>query len=94
MLLAAIIAWSKKMALAEPLGIIGSAGLGLVWGWLLVLLGEGTERPWRVGGALAGATFLAGGLVVWLGNGRWLIPFALALILAAAIHLNLGRVVR
>lgn len=82
------------MALAEPLGIIGSAGLGLVWGWLLVLLGRGTQRPWRVGGALAAATILAGGLVVWLGNGRLLIPFALALILAAAIHFNLGRIVR
>jgi hypothetical protein len=37
---------------------LGGVGLGLVWGWLLGIAGDGPRRPLLTGLALTGATLL------------------------------------
>lgn len=60
--------------------VVGSAALGLVWGWWLLLVGGG-ERPWRAAGLLGGMTLLAL-LVLW---GVWSWPGGLAFLLGTAV---------
>ncbi len=44
------------MSAKFDLPTMGAVGLGLVWGWLLVLVAAPSRRRWRTGAALAGAT--------------------------------------
>lgn len=68
--------------------VLGSIGIGLVWGWLLVLLVNRPprQRPYR--NLLAVAIFTVGlaGLLYVLTAVPALIAFFLALILAFSIH--------
>jgi hypothetical protein len=59
--------------------LLGSIGLGLVWGWLAGLWGSQVRRRLRYALALAAATALLGLEVLWLAGG-----WSLALFLAAA----------
>lgn len=52
------------------LGVLGSVGIGLVWGWLLAHPGRGW-RTWRAVGVLLG--LLAQALLLW----RLAVPLAL-----------------
>lgn len=68
---------------------MGSAGLGLVWGWLLVLVWREApgKRPLRTTAAL----FLATALISWqlylFANWPQMIVFGVTAVIAFSIHL-------
>jgi hypothetical protein len=49
--------------------IIGSMGIGLVWGWLAILVGRSRPRSWRnglpVGGATAVLLYILAHMATW-----------------------------
>lgn len=66
------------------MAVIGSAGLGLVWGWWLRLVWGG-ERPWRGALLLGGTTLVALGML-W---GLWGWPGGLAFFIGTAVGVSL-----
>lgn len=67
--------------------LAGCIGLGLVWGWLLVLVGAGNEkRPWRARSSLALITLATALLLLWQFGRLPLFAFALAAIFTGCIH--------
>ena len=67
--------------------VLGSAGLGLVWGWLAGRLGGRARRPWLDAALLSAASVLLAGEVLWLTDGRALLLFAGAALPALWLHL-------
>lgn len=76
---------------------LGGVGIGLVWGWLLVLVGDSQgprERPFRNAFALTLATFLLGLCLFLLSNGQNLFLFALATPFSLMLHFAWRRSLR
>jgi len=69
---------------------IGSLGIGLMWGWLLVLLrGQAAaQRPsWRVLLILFLATAALSGLIAWLADGLTVLLFGGTAVISFIVHL-------
>lgn len=69
--------------------IAGSVGTGLVWGWLVVLIWREVpgKRPLRHVMASLLATFLVGGLFIWLTDWIHLFVFGGTAVFAFILHL-------
>lgn len=57
----------------------GTIGIGMVWGWLLILIGDPLVKPWRNGLLLTLAT-LPVAAMVWALGGQSLLFVATAVI--------------
>lgn len=68
--------------------LLGSAGLGLVWGWLLGSLGGRVRRRQLVGLSASAATLVVSAVVLWLADARALALFLGAATLALLLHLG------
>ena len=67
----------------------GSMGIGLVWGWLLVLIWHDVpgKRPWRHALASLLATLLASWVFVWLTDGLFWLVFVATAVFSFTLHL-------
>lgn len=69
---------------------LGSVGIGLVWGWLLVMISRApfpVARPLRTFIALSLATVALSMQLYWLGGGRSLVLSLMMMALSFVIHL-------
>lgn len=73
---------------------LGSVGLGLVWGWLLGMLGGRRPRPMRNGLILGIASLLPAAQLLLLVNWRALALFGGAVAVAFLLHLGWLRRLR
>ncbi len=75
---------------------IGSVGIGLMWGWLLILFGGRghAKRPWRNILALGLATMLLALQLFLYSSWQTVLIFLVAAILSFAIHLAWHRALR
>ena len=76
------------------ISLIGSVGLGLVWGWLIGSLGGRVRRPLLDGLALGAGTLLLAGQVAMLAGLDALPRFFGAVMLALLLHLAWRRELR
>ena len=76
------------------IAILGSMSIGLVWGWLLVLVGGRDQRPWPGLLLLGLATLLAAAQFFFLVGRQSLIFFLLAAALSLLLHLGWRRSLR
>ena len=69
--------------------IAGSVGMGLVWGWLIVLIWRDVpgKRPLRHMMAALGASLLAGFLFIWFTDGIHLLVFGGTAVFSLILHL-------
>ena len=74
-----------------PITLIGSSGLGLVWGWLIGNHSVGSRRHLLNGLALGAATLLLAAEVILLVDWRALTLFLTATILALVFHIQWRR---
>jgi hypothetical protein len=67
----------------------GSIGMGLVWGWLLVLIWRDVpgQRPWRHFLATLLATVPASGVFLWLADGGHGLVFVGTAVFSFSLHL-------
>ena len=70
-----------------PLAMIGTIGLSLVWGWLLVLAGRGSARFWRNLVPLILVTLLVALFLCWLSGWPHLLVFSGGTAVALSTHL-------
>jgi hypothetical protein len=75
--------------------VAGAGGMGVVWGWLVILLGR-NGRGRRIAGAawLALATAALAAESRWLGGGPALVAFVAGAPLGICLHAALRRWVR
>jgi hypothetical protein len=66
--------------------ILGAAGVGLVWGWLLALRRPPWRRPAAQTVALIAASAIAALTVIWLADWYGVIAFAVATVLGLGLH--------
>lgn len=76
------------------IAMLGSAGTGLVWGWLMGRLGGRVRQPLRDGLALGAATLFLAGEVLVLVDWQALALFLGATGLALLVHLGWRRELR
>lgn len=69
------------------LTLLGSTGLGFVWGWLIGGFSSSARRL-RQAVVFSAATLLYGFEVFWLGGGKAVIFFLCATVLALLLHLG------
>jgi hypothetical protein len=73
----------------NEMALAGSVGMGLVWGWLLVLIWRDVpgKRPLRHSLASLLATAPVGGLVTWLADWIHLLVFVGTAVFSFILHL-------
>ena len=74
-----------------PIAVLGSAGLGLVWGWLNGSIGRRVRHSPRTALMLGAATLLLGAEVLLLAGWRALLVYLAATALAVLCHLRWRR---
>jgi hypothetical protein len=76
--------------------VAGAGGMGVVWGWLVVLLGTSGRGRRRIVGAawLALATAALAAESGWLGGAPALVAFVAGAPLGACLHAGLRRWLR
>ena len=67
--------------------MVGIIGLGMVWGWLLLLVGDPLTRPWRNALLLTLASTPLAGLVWWITNIGLMLLFLATAVVTFIIHL-------
>ena len=71
--------------------MIGSAGVGATWGWLLGTAEENVRRPFKTFAALSLATALVGTEVLVLAGGKQVIAFGAAAFVTLLLHIGWRR---
>lgn len=69
------------------LNILGSVGFGIVWGWLMVLIGGRGQPPWWNVLPLVAATGVLGLTIYQFASLTLTLSFAGAAVLASLIHM-------
>lgn len=76
------------------IALIGSAGLGAVWGWLLGMAEGNTLHPVKAVAALIFATAVIAAEVLALAGSKKLIAFGVATFLTLFLHIGWRRDLR
>ena len=82
------------MRIVAVITTIGSAAVGVTWGWLLGMAEGNVRRPLRTFAALALATALLGAEVLVLANGKQLAAFGAAGFVTMLLHIGWRRDLR
>ena len=77
-----------------PLALLGSAGIGLVWGWLAGRLEGRIRKPLRTWSAVVGATAAVGAPVLAFSGWQGVAAFGSAMLLAFLAHVTWRRGLR